>query len=55
MSKQQVRYKQIGIRFTQEEIRILKRVQAALKHLPDVLPEMQNKKAIEKYARMFLE
>lgn len=31
MSKQQVKYKQIGIRFTQEEIKILKRVQTALK------------------------
>lgn len=28
---------------------------AVMKHLPDMLPEMQNKKAIEKYARMFLE
>ena len=28
---------------------------AVMKHLPDMLPEMQNKKAIEKYERMFLE
>lgn len=28
---------------------------AVMKHLPDVLLEMQNKKAIEKYAQMFLE
>jgi hypothetical protein len=28
---------------------------AVMKHLPDILPEMQKKKAIDKYERMFLE
>lgn len=28
---------------------------AVMKHLPDILPELQNKKAIDKYERMFLE